>query len=116
MSEEQDYSDNNNRYDNIAAMTTSMDVGTVDRCPELVWVSGLQRVRTYQEIIRLTYDMPFLSEYEGQVSLVFPVESAGQQPPFPSAVTLPRAAASFHPAQFWQLTVSYEIFQTPKSV
>jgi hypothetical protein len=97
MSEEQNYSDNN-RYDNDTAMTASVDVGTVDWRPELVWVSG---------------GMPFLSENDGQVSLVFPVESAGQQLPSP---TLPSAAASFHPAQFWQVTVSYEIFQTPKSV
>jgi|SRR5882762_3699290 len=39
---------------------------------------------------------------------------AGQQPPL--LATLPNAAACFQPAQLdWQVTVSYEIFQTPKS-
>lgn len=84
-------------------MTASADVGIVDnRYPELVWVSG---------------GMPILSENEAQVSLVFPVGSAGQQPPPSDAVTLPNAATSSHPVQLdWQEIVSYEIFQTPKSV
>ena len=41
---------------------------------------------------------------------------AGQQPPSAKEATLPNAAASFQPAQVdWQVTASYEIFQTPKS-
>lgn len=70
----------------------------------------------YEELVMVSGGMPFCAENDGQVSFAFPVGFAGQQPPSPKEATLPNAAASFQPAQGWQVTVSYEIFQTPKSV
>jgi len=51
--------------------------------------------------------IPFRSEYEGQVSFELPVGFAGQHTlSCPRFVTLPKAAASFDPAQFgWHGTV-----------
>jgi len=69
----------------------------------------------YDEPVMVLGGMPFCAENEGHVSFAFPVGFVGQQPPFPKEATLPNAAASFQPAQLVQVTVSYEIFQTPKS-